>query len=616
MLTGLFKGRQSIEVGGPIGSMKDAKSKSLANPDYKAAYLLKRLTGYEPDSNPGLDMTIDRYRPEDSRPWMDQAEKTAFLMNAVKGYEAEAEESLKLEFKDWLRGEHNDNNDPQPYNNAHGGLKRRDTRGEQLDEWYPTWWGKKQLTHLPGVREYLREDHISADKHSFDMNMLAHFGPSNLEEAWAYFKYWVKRRPVGPWIRLNEPDASANANTPFERSGPISMAPADAVLNIETNARGIKKVQMPELARREAGNTSLLDRALTQAVKESAALRNTEEADRLRKEADALDAADKQKEAEILEALKRADPFKTKYAKEMFDDGYFEPHMKSLQQEYKNTVAQKAKSEPEVLWRKLMANNDRQFTREEYNRVQNYTGMTTEAPLQARMDQLMAIKGVSPKMKELIGDLLKDRFNFKGSYADHYHHDKLLLKQTDAWLKQAQVGMQLTRLLTDRKEARAASAAAQAAEQAAEQEARDKIDALVQQRVDAILRKRGLLEDGDDVAEVDEKRVDEAEVEERVAEVLESVLQRVAEVEEEDEEEGEEVEIFGERGVLQSTPGKAAADSSPTDTSTTLEVSPASPAVTRMNEPAPSKPTMKFNVAARAVSSPNEPRRPKPATGR
>ena len=283
MLTGLFKGRQSIEVGGPIGSMKDAKSKSLANPDYKAAYLLKRLTGYEPDPHPGLDMTIDRYRPEDRRPWMDQAEKTAYLMNAVKGYEAEAEESLKLEFKDWLRGEHSDNNDPQPYDNQHGGLKRRDTRGEQLNEWYPTWWGKKQLTHLPGVREYLRKDHVSVDKASFDMN---------LEEAWAYFKYWVKRRPVGPWIRLNAPDASANASTPFERSGPISMAPADAVLNIERNARGgIKKVQMPELLRREAGNTSLLDRALVQAARQSAAVRNKEEADRLRQEADDLAAA-------------------------------------------------------------------------------------------------------------------------------------------------------------------------------------------------------------------------------------------------------------------------------------------------------------------------------------
>jgi len=266
MLTGLFKGRQSINVGGPIGTMKDAKSKSLANPDYNAAYLLKRLTDYEADPHPGLDMTIDRYRPQDQRPQMDQAEKTAYLMNAVKGYEAEAEESLKLEFRDWLRGDHSDNNDPQPYDNTHGGLKRRDTRGENLNEWYPTWWGKKQLTHLPGVREYLREDHISADKHSFDMNMLAHFGPSNLEEAWAYFKYWVKRRPVGPWITLNEP----NDDKPFERSGPISMAPADAVFKLtRPNRRATTQVSnqsLPELTRREAGNTSLLDLALAKAV--------------------------------------------------------------------------------------------------------------------------------------------------------------------------------------------------------------------------------------------------------------------------------------------------------------------------------------------------------------
>ena len=64
MLSGLFKNRQSINVGGPIGSMKDAKSQRLANLDYEAAYLAKRLTE-DPDSvASGLDVNIDRYKRE------------------------------------------------------------------------------------------------------------------------------------------------------------------------------------------------------------------------------------------------------------------------------------------------------------------------------------------------------------------------------------------------------------------------------------------------------------------------------------------------------------------------------------------------------------------------
>jgi hypothetical protein len=427
MLTGLFKSRQSVNVGGPIGSMKDATSKSLANPDYKAAYLLKRLTSYEADPNPGLDMSIDRYRPQDSRPDMDQAEKTAYLMNAVKGYEAEAEESLKLEFKDWLRGEHNDNNDPQPYDNSKGGLKRRDTRGERLDEWYPTWWGKKQLTHLPGVREYLREEHISADKASFDMNMLAHFGPQNLEEAWAYFKYWVKRRPVGPWIRLNQPDAFANNDTPFERSGPISMAPADAVLKVSGNTReGITKVHMPELARREAGNKTILDTALAEALKATAA-RNLVERD-----AEA-DVRGKQLVANVInlalqdaDAREKADPFRTQYAAKLSEDVRNE-----LRSEYERALKDAPKSRSDLLWRRFMMDNGRQMTREEYNAAQLYTDKNTNVKLEARLKKFESeFSGLGDDFND-IEKVAKKRFEHKGSCADHYHFDQLLLKKLD-----------------------------------------------------------------------------------------------------------------------------------------------------------------------------------------
>jgi hypothetical protein len=141
MLSGLFKNRQSINVGGPIGSMKDAKSQRLATLDYEAAYLAKRLTENPDDVDYGLDVNIDRYKPEKDIGMgqlvkFDQAEKTAFLLNAVKGYKAEAEESLKMEFKDWLAGKHYDNAKPSPYDNTAGGLERRDPSGRRLNNWH------------------------------------------------------------------------------------------------------------------------------------------------------------------------------------------------------------------------------------------------------------------------------------------------------------------------------------------------------------------------------------------------------------------------------------------------------------------------------------------------
>ena len=145
------------------------------------------------------------------------------MQNATKGYEAEAEECLKREFKDWLEGKHSDNLIPHTHNNRAGGGVRRDMHGKEVVDWVPTWWGPNQLTYLPGVREYLREQAIRADKNSLDLNVLAHLGPQNVEEAWAYFKHWVKGRPVGPEECLNpSPLDPSNTNLP-NRAGPIHM---------------------------------------------------------------------------------------------------------------------------------------------------------------------------------------------------------------------------------------------------------------------------------------------------------------------------------------------------------------------------------------------------------
>ena len=213
----LLTPRQSDSVGGPIGSLREAKTVA-SYPNYDAAYLAKRLGA----SDPGA-LQHNRYDTTGQFSQAQRNKELVYLQNATKGYEAEAEECLKKEFKDWLMGVHADNVNPKVYNNDGGGAKRRDMQGTEVKDWKPTWWGPHQLTYLPGVREYLREQAVNADKNSLDLNVLAHLGPQNLEEAWAYFKHWVKARPVGPEECLNPPVVRPdNFDLPY-RAGPIHM---------------------------------------------------------------------------------------------------------------------------------------------------------------------------------------------------------------------------------------------------------------------------------------------------------------------------------------------------------------------------------------------------------
>ena len=98
---------------------------------------------------------------------------------------------------------------PEPYENAPGLPVRRVVYREdgkavagdlypKDEEWKPTWWGPTQMTHLPGVRDYLRGVAEKNDKSELQMNLLAEHGPQDLESAWMYFKHWVKKRPIGP----------------------------------------------------------------------------------------------------------------------------------------------------------------------------------------------------------------------------------------------------------------------------------------------------------------------------------------------------------------------------------------------------------------------------------
>ena len=87
--------------------------------------------------------------------------------------------------------------------------------------WQATRWGTKPLTHLEGVRDFLRQDTVEDDNIDRDMNLLAHYGPQNLDEAWMYFKHWVKRRPVTT-VCLQKPglDEIDPANPRMNGTGP------------------------------------------------------------------------------------------------------------------------------------------------------------------------------------------------------------------------------------------------------------------------------------------------------------------------------------------------------------------------------------------------------------
>ena len=186
------RGPMPVQAGGNVGTRAEA-GVTQAWPKEEQEYLARKLNVV----GNGLQTL-----PE-------QAAAAQIQLNAMtENYKEETDECLKREFEDWLQGKHSDNIAPRRYLNTPGLPRRRQLErtdpndpnnpqpGEDIDDWVPTWWGKTSLTHLPGVREYLREQKIRAETSELDMNLLAEFGPQNLDQAWAYFKHWVKRRPI------------------------------------------------------------------------------------------------------------------------------------------------------------------------------------------------------------------------------------------------------------------------------------------------------------------------------------------------------------------------------------------------------------------------------------
>ena len=165
-----------------------------------------------------LNKKGDHYNPEGLG--LDAPKELAYLNQVTHDYKDRAAEVLQSEFKLWLQGRHPDNDEQEEYNNdaGDGRPKRRyfavttdEVReghyaGQDKNDWISSPWGRTQLTHLHGVRDYLRADAIKADEESFKLNMLAEYGPQTLQDAWIYFKHWVKKRPIDDPLTLTNLD--------------------------------------------------------------------------------------------------------------------------------------------------------------------------------------------------------------------------------------------------------------------------------------------------------------------------------------------------------------------------------------------------------------------------
>ena len=141
---------------------------------------------------------------------LDGAAKTALAIKALDGADKDAEACLKQEFKLWLEGIHPVHNaaqtDRTPHNSdphkrramqkRHIFPKTQDLMLQPHDEWVDTPWGNASLSSLPGVRQYLTAGKWAETEQDAQMNLLAEYGPNNIDEAWTYFKYWVKGAPM------------------------------------------------------------------------------------------------------------------------------------------------------------------------------------------------------------------------------------------------------------------------------------------------------------------------------------------------------------------------------------------------------------------------------------
>ena len=235
----------STSLGGESGASTDDATKAW--PRYQAEYLKKRLSravepwdkynaqgnpfllGTGPGGAPGAAFATPG-APGHAAPKGGMAPNSAaehvYLDKVTRDYKMEADEELKHEFNLWLQGQHEANKETNnEYVNGAGKAKRLYTHrgekytgvgkkplnvGDQKDGWRHTPWHNKQLTHLPGVRDYLREQEEWGAGQDMYLNMLAEFGPQDIDQAWLYFKHWVKGKPATDAVPGNFNRTSTN----------------------------------------------------------------------------------------------------------------------------------------------------------------------------------------------------------------------------------------------------------------------------------------------------------------------------------------------------------------------------------------------------------------------
>lgn len=219
--------------GGTRGGIAEGRQ-TKAWPRYEAEYLKRALQS-------------ERYKYDTEG--LDDQQKGIYLDKVTELYKEEADESLKAEFDQWLQGLH-ECNDPlkeQTYDNADGKPVRRwVTRNKESEDaqgqskvgqaragWKHTPWGRASLTNLPGVREYLRSQKEEANEQDLRLQLLAEYGPQNIQDAWLYFKHWVKGRPVSDAVaipaRFEHPGYGTRSD--FGHQMPTRMEAYDATEN-------------------------------------------------------------------------------------------------------------------------------------------------------------------------------------------------------------------------------------------------------------------------------------------------------------------------------------------------------------------------------------------------
>jgi len=215
-------------TGGRGSNVSERAANVSSYPTYDMEYLSNALGA----GNSGTKYEV----PED----LNGTDRLVYTQKAATGFRREAKQALHNEFSLWLQGQHLDNDVMAEYDNSRKGVVERrhfmDGKVGAKEKWNPTWWGKSQLTHLPGVRQYLIDSKISAERETMDLNQLAEFGPQNLEDAWAYFKTWVKGMPISEAVNFNHASTRDFDRSNFGSKMPSEMMRNDPLLDTEPTA--------------------------------------------------------------------------------------------------------------------------------------------------------------------------------------------------------------------------------------------------------------------------------------------------------------------------------------------------------------------------------------------